>query len=331
MSEIPKVSSFPGLGGHGNIPRNAITDFDADLIAGIRLSRAALEHTVAMLPARRPLVGDRQVAWFLKAVSCIDLTTLAGDDTPGRVRRLCAKARQPVRADVLEKLGVARLTTGAVCVYHAMIETAISALEGTGIPVAAVSTGFPEGLSPLSTRIAEVEASVAAGAKEIDIVITRGLVLTGDYKAVYDEVKLFRQACGDAHLKAILGVGNLASLDQVAKASFASMMAGADFIKTSTGKEGVNATPLYALVMARAIAEWKRRTGAIVGFKPAGGISTPADALAYQRIMAEELGRDWLEPNLFRLGASSLLGKIEIALDEFAYGRPSSAHLQAMG
>ncbi|MGB8602544.1 MAG: deoxyribose-phosphate aldolase, partial [Rhizomicrobium sp.] len=293
MSEIPTVSSFPGLVGGGNTVRNAIVDYDAELIAGVRISRAALEHSVATLATRRPLAGPWRAAWLIKALTCIDLTTLAGDDTPGRVRRLCAKARQPVRADILEKLGVPPVTTGAVCVYHAMIETAVEALDGSAIPVAAVSTGFPEGLSPLSTRIAEVEASVAAGAKEIDIVISRGLVLTGNTRAVYDEVKLFRQACGDAHLKAILGAGNLASLDQLARASYAAMMAGADFIKTSTGKEPVNATPLYALVMARAIADWKRRTGAIVGFKPAGGISTPADALTYQRIMAEELGRDW--------------------------------------
>lgn len=335
MSEIPeKTAVSPHLGAAHSadgVARNPIHPFDGDAIAAVRVNRAAIDGELNALTARRPLSGEARAAWLVKAVTCIDLTTLAGDDTPGRVRRLCAKARQPVRADILDKLGVPPITTGAVCVYHNMIKTAVAALEGTGIPVAAVSTGFPEGLSPLSTRIAEVEASVAAGAREIDIVISRGAVLTGDYRSVYEEVKLFREACGPAHLKAILGAGNLASMSQLAKASYASMMAGADFIKTSTGKEPVNATPAFALVMARTAADWRRRTGAFVGFKPAGGISTPSDALAYQRIMADVLGRDWLEPHLFRLGASSLLGKIELALDEFAYGRPSAAYLNPIG
>jgi deoxyribose-phosphate aldolase len=266
-------------------------------------------------------------------VQCIDLTTLSGDDTPGRVRRICAKARQPVRQDLLDAMGIGDLgiTTGAVCVYHAMVETAVEALRRTEIPVAAVSTGFPAGLTPLPLRVKEIEASVAAGAREIDIVLKRSNVLTGNWQAVYDEVRAFREACGEAHLKTIIGAGDLGTLTNVAKASMACMMAGADFIKTSTGKEAVNATLPFALVMVRTIRTWRELTGYKVGFKPAGGISTAKDVLNYQFVMKEELGNDWLQPNLFRIGASSLLTDIERQLDHFVSGRYSSAHRHPMG
>jgi len=313
--------------------RNPVAAFDADLIESVRVNRSAAERRVATLPGRRTVKKQWQAAWLVKAVQCIDLTTLAGDDTPGRVRRICAKARQPVRRDLLDAMGIGELgiTTGAVCVYHAMIETAVDALRGTAIPVAAVSAGFPAGLSPLPLRIKEVEASVAAGAHEIDIVLDRSNVLTGNYCAVYDEVKAFREACGGAHLKTIIGAGDLGTLINVARASMACMMAGADFIKTSTGKEAVNATLPFALVMVRMIRTWRELTGYKVGFKPAGGISTAKDAMNYQFVMKEELGNDWLEPNLFRLGASSLLTDIERQLEHFTSGRYSSAHRHPMG
>ena len=317
---------------HGHA-RNPGLTFDADAIDSLKVNRSAAERRIATLPGRRTVKKEWQAAWLLKAVQCIDLTTLSGDDTPGRVHRLCAKAQRPVREDLLEAMGVGDLniTTGAVCVYHNMVETAVRDLEGTNIPVAAVSTGFPAGLSPLPLRIKEIEASVAAGAKEIDIVIDRGLILGGHYRAVYDEMKAFREACGPAHVKAIIGAGDLGTLTNVAKASMACMMAGADFIKTSTGKEPVNATLPFALIMCRMIRAYHEMTGYRIGFKPAGGISGAKDALNYQCVMKEELGRPWLEPDLFRLGASSLLTDIERQLEHFVSGRYSAAHRHPMG
>ena len=273
-----------------------------------------------------------QAAWLLKAVSCIDLTTLAGDDTRGRVERLCAKAKQPVRQDILVALGMADagLTVGAVCVYPTMVPYAVRALEGSGVPVASVATGFPAGLTPLPQRLDEIRYAVLEGAAEIDIVITREHVLTGNWAALYDEVKLFRDTCGDAHLKAILATGELGTLRNVYKASLVAMMAGADFIKTSTGKEAENATPTVSLVMVRAIREYRERTGFYVGFKPAGGIKTAKEALLWLSLMKEELGRPWLEPELFRFGASSLLGDIERQLEHYVTGRYAALYRQPL-
>ena len=312
--------------------RNPGLPLELDWLRAVRVNKSAVERRAATLTARRTVKKDWQVAWLLKAISCIDLTTLAGDDTPGRVRRLCAKARQPVRREILEALGVGDLglTVGAVCVYHNMIAPAVDALEGSGIPVAAVSTGFPAGLSPLDLRLKEIEASVAAGAREIDIVIERGQVLTGDWQGVYDQVRAFRAACGPAHLKAILGTGDLMTLRNVARASLVAMMAGADFVKTSTGKESVNATLPVSLVMARTIRTYHERTGQRVGFKPAGGVSDAKTALAYLILMKEELGRAWIEPSLFRFGASSLLTDIERQLEHAMTGRYSAAHRHPM-
>ncbi len=306
--------------------RNPGLPYNPDAVEDIHVNLSAVERRASTLGGRRTVKKQHQAAWLLKAVSCIDLTTLSGDDTAGRVKRLCAKARQPVRPDLLDSMGMAdrKLTTGAVCVYHTMVETAVDALSGTDIPVAAVSTGFPAGLSPFDLRIKEIKASVAAGAKEIDIVITRGHVLTGNWKALYDEVKAFREACGDAHLKAILGTGELVTLRNVAKASMIAMMAGADFIKTSTGKESINATLPVSLVMIRAIRAYEEMTGFKIGYKPAGGISAAKDILGYQIMMKEELGHDWLQPNLFRIGASSLLGDIERQLEHHVTGRYSA-------
>uniref|UniRef100_UPI002B271141 deoxyribose-phosphate aldolase n=1 Tax=Leisingera sp. TaxID=1879318 RepID=UPI002B271141 len=281
-------------------PRNPGMALDLDWVAAVQANTSAIERRCATLPGRRSVKKDHQAAWLLKAISLIDLTTLSGDDTEGRVRRLCAKARQPVTADVLRTLGMEGLTTGAVCVYHDMIPTAVAALQGTGIPVAAVSTGFPAGLSPFHLRLAEIEESVKAGAAEIDIVISRRHVLTGNWQALYDEVKAFRQACGDAHVKAILATGELGSLRNVARASLVCMMAGADFIKTSTGKESVNATLPVSLVMIRAIRDYCDHTGCRVGYKPAGGISKAKNALVYLALIKDELGDRWLQPDLFR-------------------------------
>ncbi|WCL55496.1 deoxyribose-phosphate aldolase [Gimibacter soli] len=311
---------------------NVGTDFHADWLEDIRVNKSGVERRVAALGAARPVSGEAQVAFLLKAISCIDLTTLAGDDTPGRVERLCAKARNPVRRDILAAFDMADmgLTTGAVCVYHGMIETAVKALEGTGIPVAAVSTGFPAGLAPMETRIEEIRRSVGAGAAEIDIVVTRAHVLTGNWPALYAEVKAFKEACGAAHMKAILSTGEHGSLTEVARASMVVMMAGADFIKTSTGMEAVNATLPVSLVMARMIRDFADRTGIKVGYKPAGGIRKAAEAVRYLVLMKEELGRDWLEPGLFRFGASALLGDIERQLETLATGIPSAPWRHAM-
>jgi deoxyribose-phosphate aldolase len=308
--------------------RNPGMPLELDWVREVRVNRSAVERRAATLGTRRSVKKDWQAAWLLRAVSCMDLTTLSSDDTPGRVRRLCAKARQPVRVDLLEALGMADvgLTVGAVCVYHAFVETAVRALEGSGVPVAAVSTGFPHGLGPMATRLAEIRASIDAGAREIDIVVTRAHVLTGDWRALYDEVRAFREACGDAHVKVILGTGELGTLRNVYRASLVAMMAGADFIKTSTGKESVNATLPVGLTMVRAIRAYGERTGAAVGYKPAGGIRTAKESLLWLILMKEELGDAWLRPARFRFGASSLLGDIERQLEHHVTGRYSARH-----
>ncbi len=310
--------------------RNPGMALDLDWVLSARANTSAIERRAATLPGRRSVKKEYQAAWLLKAITCIDLTTLAGDDTPGRVRRLCAKARQPVRQDLLDALGMGPIHTGAVCVYHDMVPTAVAALEGTGIPVAAVSTGFPAGLSPLPLRIAEIGESVKAGAREIDIVISRRHVLTGNWQALYDEMKAMREACGDAHVKAILATGELGSLRNVARASLVCMMAGADFIKTSTGKESVNATLPVSLVMIRALRDYFDETGYRIGYKPAGGISKAKDALTYLALIKDELGNRWLQPDLFRFGASSLLGDIERQLEHHVTGRYSANYRHAM-
>ncbi|MGZ3601478.1 MAG: deoxyribose-phosphate aldolase [Ktedonobacterales bacterium] len=305
---------------------------DLARIAAVQVNRSAVERRAATLPARRTVKKEWQAAWLLRAITCIDLTTLAGDDTPGNVRRLCTKARQPVRGDILNGLGVAHLGihTGAVCVYHNLVPAAVEALAGSGIPVAAVSTGFPAAQNPLPLKIEEIRASVAAGAQEIDIVISRAHVLTGNWQALYDEVRAFREACGDAHMKTILATGELGTLRNVARASQVCMMAGADFIKTSTGKESVNATLPVSLVMVRAIREYFEATGYRVGFKPAGGIRTAKQSLDWLILMKEELGDEWLRSDLFRIGASGLLTDIERQLEYYATGRYSAAYRQPM-
>ncbi|MEO0665862.1 MAG: deoxyribose-phosphate aldolase [Pseudomonadota bacterium] len=323
-------SHLPTALGHGE-PRNPGMALDLDWALSIQANTSAIERRAATLPGRRSVKKDYQAAWLAKAITMIDLTTLSGDDTEGRVRRLCAKARQPVRADLLEAIGLPGLTTGAVCVYHDMVPAAVEALSGTGIPVAAVSTGFPAGLSPLHLRLAEIEESVKAGAREIDIVISRRHVLTRNWQALYDETRAMREACGEAHMKAILATGELVTLRNVAHASMVCMMAGADFIKTSTGKEPVNATLPVSLVMIRAIRDFYDRTGFRVGYKPAGGISKAKDALTYLALIKEELGDRWLHPDLYRFGASSLLGDIERQLEHHVTGAYSASYRHPMG
>jgi deoxyribose-phosphate aldolase len=317
---------------HDAAARNPGMPLRADLIPLIRVNRSAVERRAATIPTRRTVKKAYQAAWLLRAITCIDLTTLSGDDTPGTVERLCAKARRPLREDLANALGVRALDVkvGAVCVYHTLVPTAVRALEGSGIPVAAVSTGFPAGLSPLAQRIDEIRASVEAGAREIDIVITRAHVLLGHWDALYDEVRAFRESCGDARMKAILATGELATLSNVARASQVAMMAGADFIKTSTGKETANATLPVGLVMARMIRAYEAETGCAVGLKPAGGIRSAKSALEWLIMIKEELGDRWLSPSLFRFGASGLLTDIERQLEHHVTGRYSAANRHPM-
>lgn len=303
---------------------------DLARVRSVRINQPAVARRVASLGASRSVKKAWQAAWLVRAIECLDLTTLAGDDTPGRVRRLCAKARQPLRADLVAALGLTELKVGAVCVYHEMLPTAVEALAGSGIPVAVVSTGFPAGQTPMETKLREIELSVAAGAREVDIVISRRHALTHDWAALYDELRAFRAACGPAHLKAILATGELQTLENVARASWVAMMAGADFIKTSTGKESVNATLDVSLVMVRAIRDHAAETGHRVGYKPAGGISSARLATQYLALMNEELGTRWLQPDLFRFGASSLLTDIERQLEHHVTGAYSASFRHAL-
>ncbi|GLS30051.1 deoxyribose-phosphate aldolase [Mesorhizobium albiziae] len=339
-SEAASVTALPAraaatpakASGHG-IARNPGMELDLGWLEAMRhVNRSALERRVASLTKRRSIKADNQAAWLLRAVSVMDLTTLNSNDTDERVRRLCAKAIRPFRQDIVDGLGIsaANIRPAAVCVYHPFVATAVDALKGTGIHVAAVSTAFPHGLSPLKTRIAEIEASVADGADEIDVVIPRGLVFGAKWQELYDEIVAFRAACGESHLKVILGTGDLATLRNVMLASMVAMMAGADFVKTSTGKESVNATLPVGLAMVRSIRAYHDRTGYLIGFKPAGGISTAKSALDWLVLMKEELGRPWLEPELFRFGASSLLTDIERQLEHHLTGHYSANHRHAM-
>lgn len=334
VSMIGGALAAPAQTSAANAPMRApILALELDRIERVRVNLSAVERRIESLAGRRTVKKDWQIAWMLKAITLMDLTTLAGDDTDGRVQRLCAKARQPVRQDLLRAIGAEDLPihVGAVCVYHDFVAPAVAALGDAPIPVAAVSTGFPAGHAPIATKLAEIEASVAAGAREIDIVISRKHVLCANWPALYEEVRAFRLACGPAHMKAILATGELGSIRKVAQASMVAMMAGADFIKTSTGMEGVNATLPVSLVMLRMIRAYEEETGIRIGFKPAGGISTAKTALAYLALIKEELGRPWLEPELFRFGASRLLGDIERQLEFHATGRYSAANRHPMG
>jgi deoxyribose-phosphate aldolase len=318
------IASLHGL----SLLPNAGIPLDLHWLQHVRVNTSAVERRTQSNVARRTVKKEWQAAWLLRAISCMDLTTLSGDDTEERVRRLCAKARQPIQQELVDKLGIQELgiKVAAVCVFHMFIETALHALEGSSVRVAAVSTGFPTGLSPLAERVNEIRRSVEAGAHEIDVVITRAHVFAGHWQALYDEIAEFKQACGPAHMKVILGTGDLLTLRNVARASFVAMMAGADFIKTSTGKEPTNATLPVSLVMVRAIREYAQQTGMAVGFKPAGGIRTAKQSIDWLALMKEELGDSWLRAEMFRFGASGLLGDIERQLEHNATGRYSAEY-----
>ncbi|MGW8282019.1 MAG: deoxyribose-phosphate aldolase [Gemmatimonadota bacterium] len=300
--------------------RNRGVALDLDWIAETSTDRNALERRAGLIAARQPQGESTRVDGYLRAIHCIDLTSLEGDDTPGRIRRLCARARTPVRPEILAALGAAEVPvrTASVCVFPRFIDVALRALEGSGVPVCTVAAGFPHGLSPFEQRVQEIEATVRSGASEIDAVITRSLVLTGDWQTLYDEVRAFREASGPARLKTILATGELRTLSNVSRASLVCMMAGADFIKTSTGKESVNATFPAGLAMIRAIREFRDRTGYEVGFKPAGGIRTAEAALAWLSLTRVELGDSWTLPDRFRFGASSLVRDLARQLEHLA-------------
>jgi deoxyribose-phosphate aldolase len=320
-------TSIAQLNGRALLP-NAGIPLDLNWVQEVRVNTSAVERRVQSQVGRRTVKKEWQAAWLLRAITCMDLTTLSGDDTDERVRRLCAKARQPIQHEIVEKLGIEklRIKVAAACVYHTFVETARHALEGSGVRVAAVSTGFPAGLSPLSERIAEIRSSVQAGADEIDVVITRAHVFGARWQALYDEIASFKQACGRAHMKVILGTGDLLTLRNVARASVVAMMAGADFIKTSTGKEASNATLPVSLVMVRAIREYAQQTGMAVGFKPAGGIRTAKQSIDWLALIKEELGESWMRAEMFRFGASGLLGDIDRQLDHYVTGRYSAEY-----
>jgi deoxyribose-phosphate aldolase len=325
VSISPSDTAIANYAGRDLQPNRGVP-LNLDWVNAVRVNTSAVERRAQTMATRRTVKKEWQAGWLLRAITCMDLTTLSGDDTSERVRRLCAKARQPIQHELQQKLGIESLNikVAAVCVYHTFVDTARRAIEGSGIHVAAVSTGFPAGLSPFEERVAEIRRSVEAGADEIDVVITRAHVFGGKWQALYDEIVLFKNACGPAHLKVILGTGDLLTLRNVARASMVAMMAGADFIKTSTGKEAVNATLPVSLVMTRAIREYAQETGMAVGFKPAGGIRTAKQSLDWLVLMKEELGDSWLKSELFRFGASGMLADIERQLEHHATGRYSA-------
>lgn len=312
---------------------NSVLPFDSGLVQSIRINRSMAEVRAGELGTRRSFKVEAQVGADILAVRCIDLTTLSGDDTPGKVRRLCAKALRPINLETLQRLGVTEpVTTGAVCVYPGLVPYAVEALDGK-LPVASVATGFPSGQTSLPAKLAEIEQAIKDGATEIDVVISRGLALQGKWREVYDEIVAFRAACGNnAKMKTILGVGNLGTLETVARASVVAIMAGSDTIKTSTGMEPTNATLEVGLVMVRQIRRFRDELGStrLIGFKPAGGIRTAKEAMLWMTLMLEELGEAWTRPNLFRIGASGLLTDIERQLDHLATGNYSAAHHHAM-
>ena len=308
------------------IVKNNGVPLQLDIINEVRVNKSAVEKRCASVTNRRTVKKYNQAAWLLKAITCMDLTTLSGDDPEGRVIRLCNKAKTPLRHDLLKSLGIeaSKMKVGGVCVYHQFIRTALNALQGSTIPVVAVSTGFPAGHTPKKTKILEIKESIKSGAQEIDIVISRRHVLSGSWKKLYDEISEYKEASGEACLKTILATGELGTLKNVIKASLVCMMAGANFIKTSTGKENINATLPFTLVMSRAIREYFEHTGFEVGYKPAGGISSAKDCLSHMMLIKEELGSRWLHPSHFRLGASSLLSDIERQIEHFCTGQYSS-------
>jgi deoxyribose-phosphate aldolase len=264
--------------------------------------------------ATRSIKTDSKRQAIDLAITMIDLTTLEGQDTPGKVRAMCAKARQP---------GYGAPPVAAVCIYPDLVPEAVAGVAGSGVKVASVATSFPSGRAALDVKLADVKSAVAAGADEVDMVIDRGAFLTGRYGLVYDEITAVRAACGDAHLKVILETGELSTLDNVRRASWLAMLAGADFIKTSTGKVTPAATLPVTLVMLEAVRDYRDFAGRQVGVKPAGGIRTEKDAIRYLVLVNETAGEDWLDPRYFRIGASSLLNDLLMQRERMATGRYS--------
>ena len=309
---------------------NKFYDLDLSWVNNVRVNLSAVERRSLSLVKRRSVKKDYQAAWLLKAITLIDLTTLSGDDTLGKVDRLCHKALNPIASSIIESLKISgELRVGAVCVYHHLVKQAKKNINGR-IPIAAVSTGFPAGLSSFATRKKEIIDSIKAGASEIDIVINRGFVLQNNWVKLYNEVKSFKEAANGVKIKAILGVGDLETMRNIAKASLVCMMAGADFIKTSTGKENINANLNNSLVMLRMIREFYEYSGKKIGFKPAGGISTSKSVIEFLILVMEELGEEWVNPSLLRIGASSLLIDIERQLYHHAFGRYATKDKLAM-
>ncbi len=318
------------------MPKNILskkTFFDLDFkwIDDVQVNLSAVERRTVSLTKRRTVKKEYQAAWLLKSITLLDLTTLNGDDTFGKVDRLCQKALQPISLSILNSLELEgeNVLVGAVCVYHNLVSHAKKQLQDK-LPIAAVSTGFPAGLSSFETRKKEITNSIKAGADEIDIVINRAYVLQNDWQRLYDEVRTFKEIARDKKIKTILGVGDLETMRNVAKASLVCMMAGADFIKTSTGKEKINANLNNSLVMLRMIREFYDYSGKKIGFKPAGGISTAKSVLEFLILVYEELGNTWVDPSLLRVGASSLLIDIERQLHHFAAGRYANKEKIAM-
>ena len=307
-------------------------DLDIDCLKDIKVNLSAVERRTSSLTKRRTVKKEFQVAWLLRSITLIDLTTLSGDDTYGKIERLCEKAMNPISKDILQNLNLndSNITVGAVCVYHHLVSHAKKIVKDR-LPVAAVSAGFPAGLSSLKARKLEIIESIKNGADEIDIVINRGFVLQNNWKKLYEEVRDFKNAAKNKHIKAILGVGDLETLRNVAKASMVCMMAGADFIKTSTGKESINANLNNSLVMLRMIRDFYQMTGKKIGFKPAGGISNAKTVIEFLILVMEELGHDWINPKYLRIGASSLLIDIERQLYHFALGRYANKNKLAIG
>jgi deoxyribose-phosphate aldolase len=280
------------------------------LMRGVRtVDQVGVEERAAALGKRS--IKKASKLWALDlAIRCMDLTTLEGQDTPGKVAALCGKGIRPQPGD--DSIP----SVAAICIYPLMVAEARAHLQGSGVKVASVATAFPSGQSFTSVKVAETREAVAAGADEIDMVIDRGAFLSGHYQKVYDEIQAIKEACGDAHLKVILETGELGTYDNVRRASILAMAAGADFIKTSTGKVSPAATPPVSLVMMETIRDFNRETGRTVGFKPAGGIRTAKQAIHYLVIVHETLGPAWMTPDRFRLGASSLLNDVLMQIEK---------------
>ncbi|XP_041778565.1 deoxyribose-phosphate aldolase [Anopheles merus] len=297
---------------------NVAIPYDAKQLSNVRVNLSCVVRSVDLLTSAliKRVTDAELLQYTLRALQLTDLTTLAGDDTESNVARLCFRAAYPFSNLAAHARMQGKVHTAAVCVYLSRVADAHRALTALGmvdrIQIASVATGFPSGSYPLETRLQEIRYAVGQGATEIDIVIDRSLVLTGRWKELYDEIVAMRNACGDkVHLKAILAIGECGTMVNVYKASMVAMMAGSDFIKTSTGKEAVNATLPVGLVMIRAIQKFYRLTGKKIGLKPAGGVRTVRDAIGWMIMIRETLGEEWLKPELFRFGASGLLDDVE--------------------